>query len=632
MSMAPSRKKDYETIGGGLAPTRKKYFTSETPFVAPEVVNGRLTSQEDFNYLMGAMRGDLQGYSGSGPGGRAGGSQQVSGPKLDAMNFLGENLPELRDALRRSTGDRIRGALPALAMLAGPFASIAMGPAMGIGAGVGAGTPALSNVAGQGLPTALSSGAAAAPGAYGAMAGGAQMFGQAGGTAAALGATSGGTSLSNMAPANVPIQAPITNLSTAATAADKARLSSEVPTTGPGLDHLGPSGVSTTPRGAPPVDTGPMPPIRQAPTIPQPNLPTTGPAPTYQAPLTPTAGPSVSSPIPSGVGNFDSLVPNAGNLDLSSFPAADTPFNSGMGYGAGGGLDPAATGANGMIPPSMGGTSAPGLTMPTDPSVLGSFGGGDFAPSIPGSTPSPGFDANPALGDIKGDPSNTVPTIDDYNQRSAIERGGTQTAADVVESSSKASFIDKLSAAPLDTLGDVAERYGPVVFAGIEYNDRREASDAYEEQLNTIIEQSDPFGGERAYYQNLLQQHLANPDDFLNSPQIKFAAQAAARKFASMGYNMSPAQGTAIAEASIGQYYNQANLLAGLAGSQFRPDSSAIGNAYSRTVGAGYDQSAAGINVARQLLKLYKSRNDEDGISSHNTPQKDSEKEGTFLA
>lgn len=144
--------------------------------------------------------------------------------------------------------------------------------------------------------------------------------------------------------------------------------------------------------------------------------------------------------------------------------------------------------------------------------------------------------------------------------------------------------------------------YGPVIWSGIEYANAKDAAAAYQDQLQKNIASSDPFGPERAKYQQQLDELMKNPQSFLSSPQVQFASDAAARKMASMGYNQSPAQAQAIADASIGQYYNQANLLSGLSGSQISPNSRAANDAASEMVNSKMGTDAAGGNLTRQLI------------------------------
>lgn len=140
---------------------------------------------------------------------------------------------------------------------------------------------------------------------------------------------------------------------------------------------------------------------------------------------------------------------------------------------------------------------------------------------------------------------------------------------------------------------------GSVVFAGMEYANAKDAAEAYRQQLERNIAASDPFGPERAQYQKQLSELMSNPESFLNSPQVKFASDAAARKMASMGYNMSPTQSQAIADASMGEYWKQAEMLAGLSGSKITPNMGALNQATDSWAKANYNKDAALANAFR---------------------------------
>lgn len=107
------------------------------------------------------------------------------------------------------------------------------------------------------------------------------------------------------------------------------------------------------------------------------------------------------------------------------------------------------------------------------------------------------------------------------------------------------------------------------------YNEYRQGK-----QTNALFDQqrqaADPFGTQRAQYQQQLSQHMNDPDSFMESPIAKYSMNAAARKMASMGYNMSPAQSQAIADNAIKEYYNHADVLANLAGAGINPDAGAF--------------------------------------------------------
>lgn len=147
--------------------------------------------------------------------------------------------------------------------------------------------------------------------------------------------------------------------------------------------------------------------------------------------------------------------------------------------------------------------------------------------------------------------------------------------------------------------------YGPVVWAGMEYSNAKDATEAYQQQLQKAIDSSDPFGPERAKYQQQLDELMRDPSSFLNSPQVQFASDAAARKMASMGYNQSPAQAQAIADASIGQYYEQAKMLAGLTGSNIAPNTGAAVSAANGLIGARTNENASFGNVARTAMDTF---------------------------
>lgn len=149
---------------------------------------------------------------------------------------------------------------------------------------------------------------------------------------------------------------------------------------------------------------------------------------------------------------------------------------------------------------------------------------------------------------------------------------------------------------------NAAKNYGPVVFAGLEYANRNDAAKAYQDQLQHQIAASDPFGPQRAQYQKQLQDLISNPSSFFNSPMVQYATDAAARKSASMGYNLSPAQAQAVQDTAISKYNDQANLLAGLSGSGIAPNLSSLNGATQNAVSGQLNSDAAMGNLFRTAI------------------------------
>lgn len=536
-----------------------------------------------------------------------------------ARDFLATNFPALEDLNNTRARKQRQGAMLKVAAI--------MAPAIGGIVGAGA------NLAGTGAAIAPAAQAPAA--AYGAAAGGgAAGFG---GNAAPL--LSSGASLSNGigVAAGQTASPAFTNTAMTSTGADAAATGSSA-----GIGDLAPqgtgfggesAGLGLTPSNAAGINTG------QGLTAPMSggkigsamsgSTGLTGAAPFSANPaLTSAAAPSGFAPTPppmaapppmagpSPMADFESIIPetstqapstngigfDAGSVNVPTGGEGFSLSNAGQGLttpsagGAiGGGID---AGANFLSDPALTNnipTASPGT--PTTPyESLLPENPVTQSPSNPLTSPDVGYNSpqDPTTVDIKGGGDGTGGT------GGFGEAGVDLGAYPGLEGATVAK--EGIFGGALSKIGELGKKYGPVVFAGVEYANAKEASSAYEQQLNEIISSSDPFSGERAHYQRLLQQHLDNPDAFLNSPQIKFATQAAARKMSSMGYNMSPAQAQAVADASIGQYYNHANMLGGLAGSDISPNMGAVGDAYSRTVGAGYNQYATGANFVREIL------------------------------
>lgn len=271
--------------------------------------------------------------------------------------------------------------------------------------------------------------------------------------------------------------------------------------------------------------------------------------------------------------------------------------NAGIGTILGGSSAGTATGAGvaaggmSMVPPTASfGQTAAGATMSTVPSGYAS-GAGYMGGAAAGGGAAVGGGSAPA----------SVSPGAAYPGQAAAPIGGAPVAP-----AGGGGVLSNIGGAL--NQGSIAKNiatYGPVVWAGVEYSNAKDATQAYQEQLQKAIDSSDPFGPERAKYQQQLDDLLRDPTNFLNSPQVQFASDAAARKMASMGYNQSPAQAQAIADASAGEYYKQANLLAGLAGSSIGPNTQAAVNGLNGLVNSKTNENASLGNVARTAIDTF---------------------------
>lgn len=136
------------------------------------------------------------------------------------------------------------------------------------------------------------------------------------------------------------------------------------------------------------------------------------------------------------------------------------------------------------------------------------------------------------------------------------------------------------------------------------YNEYRQGKQT-DQLYNQQREISDPFGAQRPQYQKQLSEHMSNPNAFMNSPIAEYSMNAAARKMASMGYNMSDAQSQAIADNAIKEYYNQANILAELSGANISPNANAFGEGIQNQLQDKFDRNSAYANLARGIYDVW---------------------------
>lgn len=229
------------------------------------------------------------------------------------------------------------------------------------------------------------------------------------------------------------------------------------------------------------------------------------------------------------------------------------------------------------------GTTFPGLSRWSSGAGVGGGMGGVGA--------STAASAAPAAGNSAGLLSGSIPSYTPAQNLVAGVQGGYSSMA---PASAGGGFLSEagnfLSGLNKGSLGANVKAYAPVVIAGVEYANAKAA----QESLEQMIAASDPFGPERAKYQQQLDELMRNPEAFMSGPQATSAADAAARKMAAMGFNLSPNQAAEISNASMGAYNDQVNLLSGLAGSAIPPSSlgtsaPSVYNSSMKTTGAGGD-------------------------------------------
>lgn len=173
----------------------------------------------------------------------------------------------------------------------------------------------------------------------------------------------------------------------------------------------------------------------------------------------------------------------------------------------------------------------------------------------------------------------------------------------------------------LGSLAQGAKDYGPLISSGLSYLNANKTNDQMQDILNQQKAIADPFGTQRPQYQQQLSDLINNPTSFFDTPVVKYANEAAARKSASMGYNLSPTQAQAVQESSIGEYNKQVQNLSALAGANISPNGSSLNGAGTNAVNSQLNTGDSLANLIRvgadTFGKQYGNNNNTTNVDGH---------------
>lgn len=168
--------------------------------------------------------------------------------------------------------------------------------------------------------------------------------------------------------------------------------------------------------------------------------------------------------------------------------------------------------------------------------------------------------------------------------------------------------------ATFNDLAGMWERFGPAA-AGLwsELNNSR-AIDAFGDTANQVLQRSDPFGGERSTYAQMLKTMLTGPEGINSIPGFAGAQDEAVRR-ATRQAAARGTIGTGTMASDIAQQLQLLNLdalqkqqtfLAGAAGAGMAPDTRAYNDLMQQQIAAQRNQGGSIFDGISQALDLYK--------------------------